>query len=341
MQPVYRVSRARKALIGLLSCYPLLVLGLAAIHLLAPQRSGALALSQIFAPYLFVPLPALLPFALLRGAGPLRVLLLLCALVFGVRYAPRLVPTATAAPPGATQVEVMNWNVRLGGQWDQVRPVLLSRPADVITLEEITWRRLVDDKMLVQLYPYHVVYQPAYGNSEVLLSAYPILDQGALDPEGTEGPPPRMVWARLDLGEGRTLVVVGAHPYTAKINLRACPRTRCYDPSTRDAQIARIRAFFEPILQQGEPLIVSGDFNVTEREPAYADLARGLLAVQRQVGWGLGLSWGMDPTKNQPIPWLRIDHMFSSPNVTPVRTSVDCTLRGSDHCIVHGTFAVP
>ena len=341
MQPVRRISRGRKALIGLLSCYPVLVLGLTALHLLAPQRTGILALSQIFALYLFVPLLGVLPFALLRGAGPLRVLLVLCALVYGARYAPRLVPTAAAAPPGAVQVAVMNWNVRLGGQWDQVRPVLLARPADVITLEEITWRRLVDDKMLVQLYPYHVVYQPAYGSSEVLLSAYPILDQGALDPEGTEGPPPRTVWARLDLGGGRTLVVVGAHPYTAKINLRACPRPRCYDPATRDSQIARIRAFFAPILAQGEPLIVSGDFNVTEREPAYADLSRGLRVVQRQVGWGLGYSWGMDPTKNQPIPWLRIDHMFSSPNVTPLHTSVDCTLRGSDHCIVHSTFAVP
>src|SRR5690349_10124758 len=98
MQPVRRVSRGRKALIGLLSCYPLLVLALTALHLLTPQRTGPLALSQIFAPYLFVPLLGLLPFALLRGAGSLRVLLLLCALTYGARYAPRLVPTAAAAP---------------------------------------------------------------------------------------------------------------------------------------------------------------------------------------------------------------------------------------------------
>src|SRR5689334_21533747 len=146
MQPVRRISRGRKALIGLLSCYPVLVLGLTALHLLAPQRTGILALSQIFALYLFVPLLGVLPFALLRGAGPLRVLLVLCALVYGARYAPRLVPTAAAVPPGTAQVAVMNWNVRLGGQWDQVRPVLLARPADVITMEEITWRHLVDDK---------------------------------------------------------------------------------------------------------------------------------------------------------------------------------------------------
>jgi len=37
---------------------------------------------------------------------------------------------------------------------------------------------------------------------------------------------------------------------------------------------------------------------------------------------------------------LRIDYMFTSPNVTPLATSTDCTPRGSDHCIVHGEFEV-
>jgi exonuclease III len=37
---------------------------------------------------------------------------------------------------------------------------------------------------------------------------------------------------------------------------------------------------------------------------------------------------------------LRIDYMFSSPNVSPLATSVDCTPRGSDHCIVHGEFEI-
>jgi hypothetical protein len=38
------------------------------------------------------------------------------------------------------------------------------------------------------------------------------------------------------------------------------------------------------------------------------------------------------------VPLLRIDYLFSSPNVTPLRMSVDCTPEGSDHCVVRGRF---
>lgn len=51
----------------LLVAYAAVLLLLSALHFLAPQRDGPLALSQVFAPHLFLPLALLFPLAVLRG----------------------------------------------------------------------------------------------------------------------------------------------------------------------------------------------------------------------------------------------------------------------------------
>src|SRR6476469_6722409 len=105
-----RVGWGRKLFLALLSLYPLALLGLSLVHWLAPQRAGPLALSEVLAPFLFLPLLALLPFTLLRGAGPLRGLLLLCAVVYGVRFLPHIALAAPQADPAAFHIDVMSWN---------------------------------------------------------------------------------------------------------------------------------------------------------------------------------------------------------------------------------------
>jgi endonuclease/exonuclease/phosphatase (EEP) superfamily protein YafD len=85
-------------------------------------------------------------------------------------------------------------------------------------------------------------------------------------------------------------------------------------------------------------LLLVGDFNTTEREVAYAELARGLTDAHRAVGWGTGHSWRLRPT--WPLGLIRIDYQWGSPRVTPMRLNTDCTPHGSDHCMLTGTFAV-
>jgi vancomycin resistance protein VanJ len=85
-------------------------------------------------------------------------------------------------------------------------------------------------------------------------------------------------------------------------------------------------------------VLMLGDFNVAEREPAYNDLSAGLVDAHRVVGAGTGVTWRPAALMGHDFALLRIDYIFSSPNVTPLSTWVDCTPRGSDHCIVHGEF---
>ena len=135
--PPARWCRVASVIVLVASIYPALLLGLSLLHVVFPQRNGLLALSQVLAPYLFLPALALIPFAFLCGAAPLRWALALCLLVFGLRFLPLPRSSTAAAAPGTFQFEAMNWNVVISGRADQqarVRQLLGARPAEIVAL---------------------------------------------------------------------------------------------------------------------------------------------------------------------------------------------------------------
>ena len=91
----------------------------------------------------------------------------------------------------------------------------------------------------------------------------------------------------------------------------------------------------------GQPILLLGDFNTTDGEPIYADLASGMADVQRAVGWGPGSTWRIDAVKWLPFGLLRIDMVFAGNGVVPESITPDCAPRGSDHCIVRATVTLP
>jgi endonuclease/exonuclease/phosphatase (EEP) superfamily protein YafD len=97
----------------------------------------------------------------------------------------------------------------------------------------------------------------------------------------------------------------------------------------------------EPYVENGEHVILLGDFNVTEREPAYRDVSSGLTDLFRAVGTGAGSTWRPHQLMGLDFALLRIDYIFTGPGIRPLRASADCTPRGSDHCILQGTVEIP
>jgi len=315
---------------------------LSMVHTLFPSRSGLLALSQVFAPYLFVPLPLVLPVAWFRRSLILRVGLVLCALLFLVRFTPRFLAVSPHEEPGALHVTVMNWNVYVGGREDQIKSMLAASRSDIVALEEVSWSWIESDTQLTRIYPHRsCIYPGDRIGGMCLLSIYPIIEERIpAAPPGTWDQV-RVLSTRLDLGEGRTLRAVVAHPPPPYIARAGFPLVGPYDTSKRDATIAHIRAAIDPYLRDGEPLLLLGDFNVTEREPAYSDLTRDLLDAFALRGEGNGNTWGPPAL---PLfgwtPFLRIDYLLSSRSVVPLSAVTNCTPHGSDHCIVRGRFEI-
>jgi vancomycin resistance protein VanJ len=331
----------RRAAIGLALIYPVLLLVLSAWQYVAPRREGWLALSEVLAPYLFVPALLAAPFALLRGAAPLRLALAACSLIALLRFSPELRTPTPEHTPDRPYVEVVSWNVGLccsaQSQAARVRSLLASTEATIVALPEAGWRWIDYDAEIAAKFPTRLWNYDPLSTDPLLLSRYPLLEHGIADDSKIADGSTRLVWARLDV-EGRPLLVVAAHPLPPDPLIPDCTLEHCFKTSARDASIARVRAIVDPALARGEVVLVLGDFNLTEREPAYADLTRGLQDAQRVAGSGWGATWAPKQAGGSDRPLLRIDYQLAGPGLRPVVFGVDCAPRGSDHCLLRGKY---
>ncbi len=212
---------------------------------------------------------------------------------------------------------------------------LSASSANIIVLQELSPQQanaILRDDRLMQQYPHHILRPDNGSRGMALLSIYPIVEQG-------DSMQPNVQWARLQVDEKQTIIVANAHPQASRILAWGdLPIVYGYDPAERDQQLARVRALIAPFLEDDDPLLLVGDFNVTEREPAYHDLTAGLTDAHAAVGWGMGNTWRGRP--HWPFGVLRIDYLFNNEQLIPIDITTDCTRRGSDHCIVSGTFAI-
>jgi vancomycin resistance protein VanJ len=322
----------------LLPAYPLLLVLLTVVQVVAPARSGPLALTEVFAPWLFLPLLVLLPFAWALREPVLVVALALAGGTFAVHLGPALVPGPRPQPPaGAVPVRVASWNVYIRNPAARVVETVRSLDADVVGLVEVNPRqaaRLEASPAVHSRYRTVLVMPEA---NRALLSRYPLIDSGVRQ-DGSARAGSGLLWAQLDLGGGRRLTVVVAHPLPAE----ASPSSTLplhWDARPRDAEIAYAKAFVYARVAAGEQVVLMGDFNVTDREPANAELSRGLRDAH-DLAWGAGASWGPLAFRRHGLAVIRIDRILTGPGTVPTASSTDCTFRGSDHCLLHATVAV-
>lgn len=321
--------------VGIVACVG--VLALTVINVVHPSRAGVLALSEVFAPYLSLALVVFLPlaFAHTRDGRLLRILLGACLVVALVRFVPGTIHLPRAADPGALQVPVSTWNLELGqADPDAVVAAIRSMPAGIVALEELTHRhsdRISADPSIRARFPYQVL-EPRGGSDGLgLLSSWPIADGWSVSFD------PPIMSALVDPPGASQLAVVVGHPYRGVLvpGRFGLPTYVTHD---RDAAITTLRGVVDPILAAGTPLVLLGDFNTVDREPAWADLSAGLIDAQASVGLGPGLTWRPEAIQWLPFGLLRIDAVFSANGLVPLDSAPDCTPRGSDHCILHATL---
>ncbi len=99
----------------------------------------------------------------------------------------------------------------------------------------------------------------------------------------------------------------------------------------------------EAVAREGSstPLVLIGDFNVTDREPGYADLTGDLVDAHAAVGLGTGSTWRPATIDFLPFGVLRIDYVFTGNGARPLTIAVDCPANAGDHCIVSGVVELP
>ena len=323
----------RRLLIGLASIYCIGVVAMAILWAVRPQPVWWLALTNVFALYLFTPLLFLAPAALLLRSRWLRASVVVALVTFLALFGARLAPPTGRPGPGVP-LRVVTLNQLYSNQRvDDLITALQAQGADVIAIQELsTAVAAAAQQRLSAEYPYQVL-APAEGDYGLgLLSRYPLQA-----PTRTQG----------FLGQ-QVLVTVGAQQVTL-INLhltapsiaarrlrpfRPVKVIREYDTSRRASEFAALLRTIDAV--KG-PLVVLGDFNTSDREPPYGELAARLHDAYGEAGWGFGFTFPNDQHLaylDVPFPLVRIADVWSSAGIVPVAARVECASGGSDHCMV-------
>ena len=222
------------------------------------------------------------------------------------------------APAGASFL-VMTHNAGNGhARPKKLARVLRESGADIIGLQEITVEQAEAlDKMLGDVYPHRVLYGAGIPGKG-FLSRFPILAERQLHlfPNRPD------LWGQIET-EGGRLELVNGHPWPPRVH-----RNGYYQgPETRE-HIRRLLA----LATSGQPAIVLGDFNFTEKQGIYAEFAAaGLTDAFRVAGTGRG---GTLPVHFRGIipgsPVLRVDYILHTKHFTTQAAWVG-TNTGSDH----------
>lgn len=340
-------GRARGAIGWLCSGYGLALAFYLGLRVLFGDGLWWLALLNMAAPFLFLPLLLLLPLALLvRRPYPLALLLLLTGIgllwMGGYWF-----PQAASGPPTGPTLRIATLNV-----WRDNRPPEASRlwqwlreeAFDIVLLQELrpSWHLDADTHTrldLADLYPYQALETANWSGEAILtLSRYPIRSANGIDTIDVASDEPRLQHVVLDVA-GQPVSLYNVH---LNLPLAATPaqagasteslfeRLGHYDVSTRDEQIEGLLAL---IAADTMPVIIAGDFNLSEHSLIYGDLAAQLTDAFRVAGRGLGASWPVAETLGLPgwlPPLLRIDYIWHSHHFRTREAGQGPPL-GSDH----------
>ncbi len=251
--------------------------------------------------------------------------------LFVASYGPMLLPHASGAgTSGAPTLIAATYNIK-ASQSDPARvlDVIAGLDADIVGLQELGPDHAARlDETLAERYPYRVLVPELPTAGVGLLSRWPVVDHTVFRPL-----PDSMFSLRavLDVG-GVPVTVYVVHPSPPRNVL--LPVT--YDDDRRNTEIAILRG--EYLLAERGPVIVLGDFNMSDQSTPYHQMTALLSDAFREAGRGLGFSFP-DVGRGMP-PLLRIDYVWHSAQFAALDARAGTDSGTSDHRPVIATLAL-
>jgi vancomycin resistance protein VanJ len=307
-------SRITFGLAGLARAYLAGLFGWLVLRLSFGEQWWWLFLLNSFAEYLFVPLPAVLPVAVLARRRGLWAGFGACLALWCYLYGALWRPKQLLNQPHDVSLTAMTFNMLGFNQHPEgVVAAIRASEADVIALQELN-RPAADAirRELSDTYPYQALDARHGVTGMGVISRYPLRAHEVALPGDWVGPPQLLT---LDL-PGANVTLLHVH-------------TRSTYPGPRDKMHRTIRErerqaqmIVDFAVAHTEPLIVLGDFNTGDQSPAYATIAGTLTDAWRAAGWGPGHTFpgAASPGSSAPtfrgnaiLMWLlRIDYIFHS-----------------------------
>jgi len=330
----------RQAVLAAGLSYAGAALGYALLRPLLGEREGWIELADDLEPWAYLPAPALGALGAALGSGRLTAAGAALAATFGLRWGYRFLRRAPAPERATADLKVMTFNT-LAWQREghDLADSILKASPDVVGLQEIGPKgagylvRTLGDR-----YPYHYKTRSATSSGAAVLSRYPLRDA-----ESFRVSESGHFWQRMTIdspfGPITCLNVHTRIPHVVTTHRgRSCFRL----PLAFHAERRRreVRYLIELLEEIDGPVIVCGDFNMTERSQDHRLLSGRLRDAFKAAGVGLGNTfpcWGAFPRIfPAPFPMLRLDYVWHSDHFLPAWAYRGDAGRSDHHPIVVG-----
>jgi vancomycin resistance protein VanJ len=297
-------------------------------------RTGLVELANDFAPWLYAPAAPMLLAGIGWRAPTLAAAGLASTAAFLGRWG-RLFAPRMSAPTGVRpELTVMTFNVLAWNrQYAATAGVILAEAPDVVAVQELDPLAAVALlRLLADQYPHRALQPYPSPSGAGVFSRHPLRDAEAF---------------RLGVAGGhwsqRMVVEAPSGPLTL-FNVhtripRLCWERRCGLAGvlpTFSAERCRedVRRLARLLDEVDGPLLVMGDFNMTEYSAHYRLVRARLTDAYRAVGWGFGHTFprlGSFP-HGLPVPWpmVRLDYVWHSAHFRPLSARLG-RAGGSDH----------
>jgi vancomycin resistance protein VanJ len=302
------------------------------------ESINAVALLTNVMPVCLLPCFLFLPFTLWRRHIVSSLGNLLICIIFGVYWGSMFThSTINGQGRAPAELSILSHNMAQDQtDYDSIDALVERTDADIVLLQEVTGDYIKDHwPRLRTRYPYQV-NGPLLSAKSVgmgILSKYPLDDvtNFKLDEDGL------VFQQRAEVSlDGKRIAVYNVHTTFPWVRLERDPWLSripwpVYDDKTRRKEITNL---LRQLQSETAPLILAGDFNLSDFSEDYGRLTSVLGDAYRSAGSGLGFTWPANRTPSVSIPihhpLVRIDYIFHSDQWQP-KYAHTLEKTGSDH----------
>ncbi|HEY3342205.1 MAG TPA: endonuclease/exonuclease/phosphatase family protein [Anaerolineae bacterium] len=289
-----------------------------ALHVLVGEQLQLVAILDNFMPLLLLPAVPLALLCLALGYSRFSLALAPAILMLVASYGALLLPGHANAAVAGKPLTLLTYNLHGDLQTRGKTPVVdlvKQANADVVTLQELSPTMAQD---LEPLYPYHAMHtnKDSLVVGQGVLSRYPIVEDD--------------YWV-MELGMQRVVLDVNGTRVTLyNVHIR--------NPFVRGAggpkvDVSKREVVVNDLLRrtanEHSPLIIAGDYNMTDQTTSYQQISARYHDTFREVGTWLGFTYPADQRMIPPL--ARIDYVFHDDSMQSVAARVWPTSGGSDH----------
>lgn len=322
-QTPYLRRLPRMVFVVLADYYGLLASALIVLWLVVGERFHPVNIFVSLAPMSLLPGLAL-PLALLLRAWRGALLLVLPLLAFLGLYASAFVPPTSAPETGVPQLTVMTYNIHANNSdYAGMEALLRTYQPDIVALQEVTpwvWRYMQEH--LTDLYPYQIMPDDQPYFTQMILSRWEVQDSAVTGPANRPTLRAEVLW------DERALLVYNVH----------LPLPLGGVASRNEATGILLD---EAAAEGDTPLILLGDFNMSDASGDYRRIRARYTDSFRSAGYGLGSTFPNWGGRGLSLGWIppsiRVDYVFTNAALVPVQSDVLYT-GASDHLPVIATL---